>query len=264
MTDLASQFRQLHAGLAILCLPNAWDVGSARLFESLGARAIALSSAGVAWSLGYPDGDALPVDLHLAVVAAVTAAVSVPVSVDIEDGYADDPAQVGDHVASFVAAGAVGINIEDGTGNPDLLAAKIDASRRPGLFINARTDVSLRGLSPGTEHAETLRRAALYAAAGADCIFVPGVTDRDAISALARAIIAAHGLPLNVLARAGLPDARTLEGLGVLRLSAGSAITQAVYGLARRLAADFVAGDSSALFSGAMPYPEINALMTQP
>lgn len=107
-----------------------------------------------------------------------------------------------------------------------------------------------------------MRRAALYAAAGADCIFVPGVIDHHIIARLATDIREQFGLPMNVLARAGLPDAETLAKIGVQRLSAGSSITQAVYGLARRLATDFLAGNSSALFDGAMPYPEINSLMT--
>ncbi len=257
MTTAAARFHALHAGPGLLILPNAWDVGSARLFESLGAPAIATTSAGVAWSLGYPDGDALPIDLYLTVVAAIARAVNVPVTADIEGGYSDDPAVVADNVTHLVAAGAIGINIEDGGGNPDLLAAKIAAARRPGLFINARCDVWLRGLAPGDEHGETRRRASLYAAAGADGIFVPGVTDRDAIARLAADI----SLPLNVLARSGLPEAAVLQTLGVRRLSAGSGITQAVYGLARRLATDFLAGDAGALADGAMPYPEINALM---
>lgn len=257
----ATLFRQQHASPGLLCLANAWDVGSARLIESIGAPAIATTSAGVAWSLGYPDGDALPLYLYLNIVKAVVAAVNVPVTADIEGGYSDDPKAVGAAVGRFVAAGAVGINIEDGDGSPDLLAAKIAAARRAGLFINARTDVWLRDLTPGGEHAEVMRRAGLYAAAGADCIFVPGVTDRDAIARLAADIRQQFSLPLNVLARTGLPNAKTLTAIGVQRLSAGSSIAQAAYGLTRRLATDFLASDNGALFDGAMPYPAINSLM---
>ncbi len=256
----AARFRALHTGPALLRLANAWDVGSARLIESLGAPAIATTSAGVAWSLGFPDGDALPLFQHLNVVKAIAAAVKLPVTADIEGGYSDDPKEVGAAAGRFVAAGAVGINIEDGAGTPEHLAAKIKAARRPDLFINARCDVWLRALAPGDEHAETMRRAALYAAAGADCIFVPGVTDRDAIARLATDIGAQLGLPLNVLARDGLPDVATLEAIGVRRLSAGSGITQAVYGLTRTLAQDFLTGDASHVAAG-MPYGEINSLM---
>ena len=256
----AFRFRALHAGPDLLRLANAWDVGSARLIESVGAPAIATTSAGVAWSLGHPDGDALPLFQHLNVVKAIAAAVKLPVTVDIEDGYSADPKEVGAAVGRFAAAGAVGINIEDGAGTAEALAAKIKAARRPDLFINARCDVWLRALAPGDEHAETMRRAALYAAAGADCIFVPGVTDRDAIARLATEIQAQFGLPLNVLARDGLPDTATLAAMGVRRLSAGSGIAQAAFGLARSLAQDFLTGDGSNV-RATMTYAEINSLM---
>jgi 2-methylisocitrate lyase-like PEP mutase family enzyme len=256
----AARFRALHAGPELLRLANAWDVGSARLIESLGAPAIATTSAGVAWSLGYPDGDALPLFQHLNVVKAIVAAVKLPVTVDIEGGYSDDPKEVGAAVGRFAAAGAIGINIEDGAGSPEHLAAKIKAAKRPDLFINARCDVWLRALAPGDEHAETMRRAALYGAAGADCIFVPGVTDADAIARLAADIQAQLGLPMNVLARDGLPDAPALAAMGIRRLSAGSGITQAVYGLTRSLAQDFLTGDASAV-PATMTYGEINSLM---
>ncbi|WP_426164281.1 isocitrate lyase/PEP mutase family protein [Sandarakinorhabdus sp. DWP1-3-1] len=256
----AARFRAAHAGPELLRLANAWDVGSARLIESLGAPAIATTSAGMAWSLGFPDGDALPLFQHLNAVKAIVAAVKLPVTVDIEGGYSDEPKEVGAAVGRFAAAGAVGINIEDGAGTPELLAAKIKAARRPDLFINARCDVWLRALAPGKEHAETMRRAAIYAAAGADCIFVPGVTDADAITRLASDIRDQFGLPLNVLARDGVPDAPALAAMGVRRLSAGSGITQAVYGLARTLAHDFLTGDASTV-PGTITYGEINSLM---
>ncbi|PZN93874.1 MAG: isocitrate lyase/phosphoenolpyruvate mutase family protein [Alphaproteobacteria bacterium] len=256
----AARFRQLHAGPELLRLANAWDVGTARLIESLGAPAIATTSAGLAWSLGFPDGDALPLFQHLNTVKAIVAAVKLPVTVDIEGGYSDEPREVGAAVGRFAAAGAVGINIEDGAGAPELLAAKIKAAKRPDLFINARCDVWLRALAPGDEHAETMRRAVVYAAAGADCIFVPGVTDRDAIARLATDIRDQLDLPLNVLARDGLPDVPTLEAAGVRRMSAGSGITQAVYGLTRSLTQDFLSGSASNV-PGTMTYPEINSLM---
>src|SRR5262249_2800590 len=156
-----------------------WDAGSARLVESLGARAIATTSAGVAWAHGYPDGDALPIARLLETVRAIARVVRVPLSVDVEGGYADDPSE---HIAALVGAGAVGINIEDGAAPPELLAKKIaqakSAAARRGvdLFVNARTDVYLRGLVPEAERVrETLARAARYRDAGADGIFVPKV-----------------------------------------------------------------------------------------
>ena len=257
--DIAA-FHALHAGPGLLILPNAWDAGSARLFEARGARAIATTSAGLAWSNGYADGDALPIDVHLAAVRAIVRVVAVPVTIDIESGYANDPAEVAAHARRFADAGASGINIEDGDGAPAALAAKIAEVRvaAPGLFINARTDVLLRGLAPGRHIAEILQRAALYAAAGCDGLFGPGVTKAEDIAAL----VAGTTLPLNVMARPALPPAAALAAIGVRRLSAGSAIAEAMMGLSAHLATDFLNGSTETLFAGAMPYRDINALMT--
>ena len=167
--DLATAFHALHRGPELLLLANAWDAGSARLIESLGARAIATTSAGVAWAHGYPDGDALPVPLVVATAAAIARLIRVPLTIDIEAGYSDDPDAVGRLVASLIEAGAVGINLEDGSGSPDLLCAKIARIRRVAadlgvdLFVNARTDVYLRGLVPAPDRlAEASARAARY------------------------------------------------------------------------------------------------------
>lgn len=259
----ARQFRQLHAS-GLLILPNVWDAGSARLIEKLGARALATSSAAVAWSHGYPDGDALPVPLLAATVAEIRRVVTTPLSVDVEGGYSSDVGSVGEAVARMVDAGAVGINIEDGTAPPDLLCAKIGSAKAAAtrlgvdLFVNARTDVYLRGLVPADRRvAETLERAERYRAAGADGIFVPGVTDSAEIRTLAQGV----RLPLNVLARQGLPDAGQLQALGVRRLSAGSGIASAVFGRIAALARGFLdTGASGPLSDGAMPYAELNAL----
>jgi len=264
MTDLAATFHSLHHGPTPLRLANAWDAGSARLIESVGAPAIATTSAGVAWALGYPDGDALPAKALAAVVAAITRVIRVPLSVDFEGGYSSEPAGAAENIAPLLDAGAVGINIEDGTAPPELLCRKIEAikraaaAKRVDLYVNARTDVYLHGLVPEAERlAETKRRAALYREAGADGIFVPAVVDPATI----RAVAEATPLPLNVLARMGLPPAAELGSLGVRRLSAGSGICQALWGRAATLAKDFLAeGASDPLADGAMIYPEINAL----
>lgn len=260
----ARVFRRLHEQ-GLLVLPNAWDAGSARLIGSLGAKAIATSSAALAWSHGYADGDLLPVPLLVATVAEIARIVEAPVSVDIEGGYSSDPAAVGETVAALIDAGAVGINVEDGAGEPGLLCAKLERTKRAGvrlgvdLFANARTDVYLRGLvSQDRRIDETLARAERYRAAGADGIFVPGLADVTEI----RLIAAALRLPLNVLAWPGLPPASELEALGVRRLSAGSGIAQAVFGRTASLAAAFLrSGASDPLTEGAMPYAAINALM---
>ncbi|MGK9234236.1 isocitrate lyase/phosphoenolpyruvate mutase family protein [Inquilinus limosus] len=262
--EALQQFRRLHQD-GILLLANAWDAGSARLIESLGAQAVATTSAGVAWAHGYPDGDALPLDLLVATTADIARIIRAPLTVDAEGGYGADPAAVGEAVARLIGAGAAGINIEDGAGTPDLLCAKIEAIKRAAarsgqdVFVNARTDVYLRGLAPeGGRVAEALARAERYRAAGADGLFVPGVTKPEEI----RAIAAGTPLPLNVMARPGLPGAAELSALGVRRLSAGAAIAQAVLARTAALAKPFLQdGVSDPVVAEAMPYPEINALM---
>jgi 2-methylisocitrate lyase-like PEP mutase family enzyme len=260
----AQVFRRLHAE-GLLLLTNAWDAGSARLMESLGAKAVATTSAGVAWAHGYADGDHLPVRLLATTVAEVARVIRVPLTVDVEGGYSSDPAAVAEAVAMVIDAGAVGINIEDGAGTPDLLCAKLEQVKRVSarlgvdLFVNARTDVYLRGLAPkGRQVEETLARAERYRAAGADGLFVPGVVDAAEI----RAIASAAGLPLNVMARPSLPSPSELEALGVRRLSAGSSISEAVFGRAAALATAFLRdGATASLTEGAMPYSKVNALM---
>jgi 2-methylisocitrate lyase-like PEP mutase family enzyme len=255
-----SLFRQLHHE-RVLVLPNAWDAATALSIEGAGASAIATTSAGVAWSHGYPDGDALPVRLLLATVDAITRTVRVPVTVDIEGGYAADPVAVGQAVAAVIEAGAVGINIEDGIGSPDLLCSKIRAAKDVAatlgadLFVNARTDVYLRNLSePRHQADETISRAELYRSAGADGIFVPGLTAVDDI----RSVVASVGLPLNVLATPGLPPLPVLETCGVRRLSAGSSVALAALGQIATWVAAFVQDGSSDIFAGAPTYSSIN------
>jgi len=256
-------FRQLHIG-ELLILPNAWDAGSARLIESRGAKAIATTSAGLAWSSGYPDGDVLPSEQLLSAVRAIARVIDVPLTVDIEGGYSNDPAAVARLVAGVLEAGAVGINIEDGSGSPALLCAKIAAAResagRAGvaLFINARTDVYLRGLAgEGDAVGEVARRAERYRAAGCDGLFVPGLTDGSAIEAIAASI---HPLPLNIMLMPGLPSKEELHARGVQRLSAGSAIAQAVLGRVGRVTEELLAGRAEQMFVDAADYGEINRL----
>lgn len=263
----AATFSALHSGPAVLVLANAWDPGSARLIEDLGGKAVATSSAAVAWAHGWPDGDALPLSLLAETTRAIAATIGVPLSVDAEGGYAATPEEAAANVAALVEAGAAGINIEDGDGPPELLAAKIRAiramaeARGVALFINARADVYLRGLAPAeTAVAETLRRAALYAEAGASGLFVPGLADADAI----RAVAAGTRLPLNLLARPALPDAAGLAALGVRRLSAGSNLAQMAWATVEDAARDFLATGASAptCVAGAL-YGRMNALMAR-
>jgi 2-methylisocitrate lyase-like PEP mutase family enzyme len=262
----AALFRRLHQD-GLLVLPNAWDAGSARLVESLGAKAIATTSAGVAWAHGYADGDLLPVPLLLATVADIARVIRVPLTVDCEGGYSSDPKAVAETIAAVVRAGAVGVNLEDGAASPDLLCAKIEHVKRAvarvgaDVFVNARADVYLRSLAPPEKRVEeTLSRAARYRSAGADGLFVPGVVDREEI----RAITSGAGLPVNVLVRTGLPHAAELAALGVRRLSAGGDLAEAAYGRVRSLAAAFLRdGASEPLAEGAMPYPEVQSLLAE-
>ena len=260
----AALFHQLHAA-GLLLLPNVSDAGGARLVESLGAKAVATTSAGVAWSHGYADGGQLPVEVLVATVAEIARVIRVPLSVDMEGGYSDEVGVVGEHVARVVGAGAVGINLEDAGGSPELHGRKIEEARRVGgrlgvdVFVNARTDTYLRNtFAPEVRVAETLARAERYREAGASGIFVPGLV----AAAQIRLIAATVKLPLNVMARAGLPAAAEVAALGARRLSAGSGIPEVMFGRTAALVAEFLrSGTSGPLTDGAMAYRDLNALM---
>jgi 2-methylisocitrate lyase-like PEP mutase family enzyme len=262
--DAAKKFRHLHTR-ETLVLANAWDAGSARLMEMAGSKAIATTSAGLAWSNGYADGDKLPSHILVSAVAAIARVIKVPLTVDIEGGYSHEPSSVAELIDRLIDAGAIGINIEDGAESVEMLCAKIEAIRervtRQGadLFINARTDVYLRGLASTDERvSETLRRAEIYKSAGADGIFVPGVSQLAEIQVLCEKIT----LPVNVMALPSLPALAELNGLGVKRLSAGIAISIAVLGEAQRLAQAFLeSGNSSDLFTpNSLNYQAMNAM----
>jgi 2-methylisocitrate lyase-like PEP mutase family enzyme len=265
VTDQVQLFRAMHHDGSVLVLPNAWDAGSARLMVGLGAKAVATTSSGLAWAHGYADGNKLPVKVYAEALRQIARIVSCPVSADAEAGYSDDVAEAGENLACLIDTGIVGINLEDGTSSPDLLCRKIEAAKAAGLragidlFVNARTDVFLKGLAPGRELAESLRRGAAYASAGADGLFVPNAVRPADIEALA----SGQALPLNVMARPGLPTLAELARLGVRRLSAGGAIAQASLATAKRLAATFLAeGCTDALFAESLSYAEGNALMS--
>lgn len=255
---------QLHQD-GLLILTNVADAAGARLVEQLGSKAVATSSAAVAWAHGYQDGNTLPLERLVATVESIARVISVPLSVDIEAGYSNDLARVAEVIDAVIVAGAVGINIEDGASAPELLARKIEIARQVAnrrnvkLFINARTDVYLKGLVPAEDRvAETLQRAALYQAAGADGLFAAGVTAEYEIAALC------HGttLAVNVLGLPGLPSPEELKALGVCRLSAGSGIAEFLYGAMASLAKSFLETgklDSSNL--KAFTYGEVNALL---
>jgi 2-methylisocitrate lyase-like PEP mutase family enzyme len=271
MTDQnesAAKFRALHAREQLLLLPNAWDAASARLAEDCGAAAIATSSAAVAWAHGYADGEAMPPDVQIQTVKEIVRVVRVPVSVDSEMGYSNDPATVAAFVGKLIDAGAAGMNLEDGTSSPDLLARKIDAirkyaaSRGADFFINARCDVYLKKLvGADTALDETLARGARYRDAGADGLFVPGLIDLGALSKIAGAI----DLPLNILTiTTDLPPVSDLKGAGIRRVSAGASMARAAWGAMRRAARQMLdEGKLDALNAEAEGCPNFNQLMTR-
>ena len=263
MTTTADRFHALHAGPEVLVLPNAWDAASAALMEDAGAKAVATSSAAVAWARGYADGDAVPVAAVIDTVAGIARVVSVPVTADIEGGYTDDLATLAETIKAVIGAGAVGINFEDGRRDPNLHARKVETVRAAAdqagvnLFINARTDVYLAGLAAGEAAlAETLRRAALYAQAGASGIFVPLPIEEDLLSALAAGI----ALPLNVMGRTGMPSAQRLAQLGVRRLSSATGPFNAAYGAMLAGTRTYLAdGDTTGYAAFGKDLPNLNA-----
>jgi len=261
-TERVRSFRELHQD-GLLLLANVWDAGSAKLVEQAGAKAIATTSAGVAWSLGYPDGDALPIAKLADAVAAIVRVLRVPLTADMEAGYSDDPSVVAENAMRLIDAGAAGINLEDGSGEPALLCAKIEAIKRAAakagadLFVNARTDMYLAGLAPEPQRVDaTLARARDYREAGADGLFVPGVVEGHEIRAIASGI----ALPLNIMARPALPAGDELQSWGVRRLSAGPYLIASAYARAANLAGRFLQdGLSKPLTEDAMGYGDINA-----
>lgn len=260
----SATFRALHTGPAILLLPNVWDAASARLVEVCGAAAVATSSAAVSWAHGVADGEHLTRDVLVRSIREIAAVVRIPLSVDLEGGYSDDPNELDDLVREVLDAGAVGVNLEDGGGPPASLCAKIERARRVStqlgvdLFVNARTDVYLRGLAPPAERAAaTLARAQLYRDAGCDGLFVPGLSDPAEITA----VVAAARLPVNLMTTPGLAPPPRLQAMGVRRLSVGTALSRAAWGLVRRLSRELLQGAGyGALFDDPAGYAEMNEL----
>jgi 2-methylisocitrate lyase-like PEP mutase family enzyme len=206
----AVRFRALHAPGQLLVLLNAWDAMSARLIEAAGGAAVATSSAAMAWAHGAPDGENLPLDRLLAATRDIVRTVRVPVSVDLERGYSASAADVADAVCRLAEVGVAGVNLEDGTEPPEVLAAKLlatrEALRHGGLdvFLNARTDVLLRRMLSGTAALdEVVRRARCYVDAGCDGLFVPGLSTAEGLARVAAEV----PVPLNVWAAPALPPA---------------------------------------------------------
>ena len=270
-SNQAIQFRQLHRGPGVLILPNAWDVASARIFEKAGFPAIATTSAGIAFSLGYPDGQRIPREEMMARIGRITRAVHVPVSADVESGYGSTAEDAARTTRELIQAGVAGMNLEDASARRDqplidlqLAVEKIRAAReaamqlRAQIVVNARTDVFLLpGGNPDADYSEALRRLVAFREAGADCVFAPGLKDAETIGRLVKAV----ACPLNILAVPGTPSIPELGKLGVARVSVGSGPMRATLGLLRRVAEELKTSGTYSAMEGAVPYAEVNKLL---
>lgn len=253
----------------MLVLPNAWDAGSARIFVEAGFKALATTSAGIAFSLGYPDGERISRDDMLAAVARITRRIAVPITADMEAGYGMAPQDVAETVRRVIDAGAVGMNLEDRVEGKHLIdfslavervgAARVaaDATGVP-LVLNARTDAfEAPELRPEQRLAEAVRRGNAFREAGADSVFVPFVGDRDTIEALVRQIRA----PVNILGTPTAPSLKEMAALGVRRITFGSAPMRATLGLIRRMAREWKEkGTYGTLEAYGIPFAELQKL----
>jgi 2-methylisocitrate lyase-like PEP mutase family enzyme len=257
---LTTRLRELHEKSNWpLILPNVWDAASARIVEAAGFPCVATSSAGVAYSLGYSDGQHIGRDEMLDAIARIVRAIRVPVTADIEAGYGDAPGTA----QALLEIGASGMNLEDYT--EDLISLEeqveiIQAVRAaaPDIVINARTDIYLAQVGEeSTRFERTVERQRAFIQAGADCVFVPGVRDEQAIAGLASEVDA----PLNILATAGSPSVARLAALGVGRISFGSGPMRATMALMRRIALEAKdTGTYESFTTDTIPYAEVNRL----
>jgi 2-methylisocitrate lyase-like PEP mutase family enzyme len=267
----AQELLNLHHGPRMLVLANVWDVVSARMVERAGYPAVATSSAAVANSLGYPDGQHIPREKMLAVVERIASKVSVPVSADLESGYGTSLDTIAGTALGLVEAGAVGLNFEDSSGDPAKplfeiaeQVGKIKCLREAGdklrvhIVINARTDVYLESVGePASRFEHTVTRLNAYRAAGADCLFAPCVDDAETIGKLVKAL---RG-PLNILARPQTAPLAELERLGVARVSLGSWPMRAVMTAFDRFVRDLRERGTLESLEPGIPYAEMNKLV---
>jgi 2-methylisocitrate lyase-like PEP mutase family enzyme len=274
--EQADALHGLHRGPGPLVLVNVWDAGSAVVVQRAGARVIATSSAGMAWSLGRADGERMPRDEFVAACTRICRVARVPVTVDIERGFGLSAEEVCSLVRDLIDLGVVGVNIEDGVSPdteqllpPTTLCERIAMLRtladrtRVRLFINARTDAYLTPQGSSVNRFETaLQRAQLYARFGADGIFVPGMDQLDDIKRFCGAI----QLPLNVYAGyAGVPDIQALADAGVRRVSTGCGPLQSAFGLLGCVAEEaFTMGRYDTMTERMASAADLNALFTPP
>ena len=270
----AEAFRRMHNRSRILVLPNAWDAASARIFEDAGFSAVATTSAGVSYTAGYSDGEAIPREDMVTIVRWIARSVAIPVTADIESGFGRTAPEVGETVEMVVEAGAVGINLEDSIhGGPrqlydlplavERIRAARTASERAGvpIVINGRTDVYLLGSGDkGSRFDDAVRRINAYREAGADCLFPIGYLDAQTIAALAKAIDG----PINVIGVPGTPSVAELEVLGVARVSTASGPARVAMTATHKMAAELARKGSFDIFAGdTMTHRAANALMSR-
>jgi len=267
----ADALRALHHTSKVLVLPNVWDVASARIIEDAGFPALATTSAGIAFSLGFPDGQRISRKEMMAQVARIARAVKVSVTADAEAGYGDRPEDAAQTARAVIEAGAVGMNFEDGTDDPEhplidlaLQMERIRAIREAAatsgvpLVLNARTDVYLAQVGPpATRYDHVLRRLLAYRDAGADCVFAPGLRDSETIARLVKDV----RCPLNILAGPGSLSVVELQRLGVARVSLGSAPMRATLGLLRTVADELRTAGTYQALEGAPAHGDVNKML---
>ncbi|HEY5825388.1 MAG TPA: isocitrate lyase/phosphoenolpyruvate mutase family protein [Cyclobacteriaceae bacterium] len=236
-------FYQLHHKPNPLVIGNAWNVKSAQLIEQSGYEAIGTSSGAIAASMGYEDGEKIPFNELLYLVKRIAACTSIPLTVDVERGYTDDLKELTDNIQKLIDAGVVGINIEDVQGE-ELYLRKLDAiknyleRKEQQLFLNARTDGFLQKLNSPLELA--IKRAKQYLNAGADGLFVTGVSDTEII----REIASSTTLPLNVVGSPKLSSFKILSDCGVKRISMAGLLFRATYNQLGKLCSEIKAQQS--------------------
>lgn len=264
---LARRFQDMHRNAGMFVLPNVWDAGSARVFEKQGFGAVATSSAGVAYSLGFPDGEDITFDDLLACVGRIVRRIGIPLSVDFERGYGEDLQTVRDNARELLRCGACGFNIEDGKADGSLddlgfmldKIAALDGLKREldvDFVINARTCAYWLGVSDEeTMYRTAVERGNAFRKAGADCVFVPGPLDERTAGRLVQNIAA----PLNIILNPRYHDFAGLERLGVRRLSVGSGPARSVFSHLIGVAADLRQGNASAMLGHSFTYVKANA-----
>ena len=264
---LIRHFQDMHQNAGMFVLPNAWDAGSARIFEKQGFKAVATSSAGIAYSLGFPDGEDISFNDLLCCVRQIIRRIEIPLSVDFERGYGEDRHTIQENARELLRSGVCGFNIEDGksdgTLDPlDFMLDKITALNELksefdlDFVINARTCAYWHAIGDeDTMFSTAVERGNAFRRAGADCVFIPGPLDERTVRKLVQGIDA----PLNIILNPRYHDFAGLERLGVRRLSVGSGPARSVYNHLIEVATELHDGHVSAMLDHPFTYTKANA-----